>query len=184
MKSKRVILIILAVCVIVAGVYVIVKKPWEKTGKANEIGFSTEATEKFWSNESLFDEAKEYLFAMQDDFYCITFYCDRDNDRIVIPYLDDLEGFNVETSNELIQILLSLDMALRPTPMEIQYFPTGYDVEGSIGEKIIIIQMDSIDTNKGIMYNNTRSERELSGYYNVLDHLKENWYYYEEMAGV
>ena len=180
MKHKKMIVVVLALCVISAGVFMVYKNHQDKLAREREANFYISAIDAFWDNEELFEQVKDHFLALPNSIYSFNFYYNNDRNCFIETYNDYEIGSDLERS------LLDLHAKLEPARMNIFFGPYN---EQLIEKKIVFLLNMGI-SRKGIIYlvnENSSNEEELknrfSGYA-VLYHLEGNWYYYEELPGV
>jgi hypothetical protein len=171
------IVVVLALCVISAGVFMVYKNHQDKLASERDANFYNLAIGAFWENKVLFEQVKEHFLTLPDNITLLTVFCDRDNDQVVLPYQDFKISEDFENS------LLSLANELEP--MQIHVFFSVYDAM-NIEKNIIEFHLNNGIMRKGITYvmNNDAEEYRYKNGLAKCQHLEGNWYYYEELPGV
>ena len=189
MKYKKIIVIVMAVCVVAVGVFVVYKNHQEKIELEKEANFHIAAIEKFWDNEELFEQVKEHFLALPDDMIGstalgVTLYFDRKTGHIVFPDKDRyVPPQDITISKDFGLSVQNLSFNLEPMSIHIQYTSHRMLDAKRVEDKTIKFEFKDRPGYKGIMYVMGTVEEEIKdrrGY----QFLKENWYYYEQPAGV
>ena len=177
MKHKKMIVVVLALCVISAGVFMVYKNHQDKLAREREANFYISAIDAFWNNEELFEQVKDHFLALPDNITLLTVFCDRDNDQVVLPY----QAFKISVDFE--SSLLALATELQP--MQMYVFYSVYDAM-NIEKNVIEFHLNSGIMRKGIVYvmNNDAEGYKYKNGLAKCQHLERNWYYYEELPGV
>ena len=169
MHHARVIVIIVVCLAIVGGVFVIFKKANQPRDYYSiENNFEIKAIEQYWNNKDLFEGAKECFISIPDD---INIY--RDNNNILVKdrlYEDAIIDEDFE------RILLSL----------FEKFNLMDTIYYWADDKVIKFELSGAIKPKGIVYIECSNEEEVKNKLALTkcQYLEENWYYYEQPAGV
>jgi len=171
MKYMKIIAITLVGSVLVLGVFIMIYNLKEKSERERNSNFHKEAIEKFWGNEDLYEQVKAQFLVLSDDLTSHTFYFDSTSGKFIAAY------GNFTISDDLQKCLLDLFHGLEPMSVRIIY--------GERIAKSIKFELDGGIRRKGIVYTANSSEEEIKNqtWISSYQYLKNNWYYYEEMAG-
>ena len=175
MKRNKVIVIIIAICIIVMGVFILFKK----ANQPIEPNFYEKAIEQYWNNEDVFEEAKEYFLTMSDDIYI---YRDNDNKNNILAKDGSYDDVEINVDFERILMSLFEEFTLMNKIYKVDAVLYGMDVEDSF----IKFELTGAIKPRGIVYIVSSSEEEVKNklVLTKCQYLKVNWYYYEQPAGV
>jgi len=189
MKYRKIIVITLVICVIAVGVFIVFKNHQGKIKRENEANFYIVAIEKFWENEDLFEQVKDYFLALPNDMIGptalgVTLYYNRDIGQVVFPDKDRyIPPQDIIISEDFELSVRNLSLNLEPKSIQIQYTSYRMLEAKRVEDKTIKFEFRDRLGYKGIIYVMGTAEEEIKnrqGY----QFLKENWYYYEQPAGV